>query len=363
MTEAISTAANVVPLAAIAGSLATLWWLFQRHIAGQPLLPYEPRRPVPWNAAAPIALLAFVLMPALASAISKFADRAPPADSTELAAADETLQTSLVAGAGAVAGPVAQYAIEEATAATHDAWTTEPAKGLSLWGVAVQAGMSVALTLACHASLAAFFGASRRDLGWPTDWAMMRRDLRIGFVTFLAVIVPVYAMQYLLSVLFSPETQHPLIEELEVRRSSPMLFVAFAAAVVGAPLFEETAFRLILQGWLERITGPWSPELPSELPSGGGPPSDALSVEPTDHESMAEVPAIWPPMIISGVLFAGAHLGQGVAPVSLLPLGIVLGYVYQRTHRILPSIVCHAVFNAFSLIVLWLALTSGESPQ
>jgi membrane protease YdiL (CAAX protease family) len=38
---------------------------------------------------------------------------------------------------------------------------------------------------------------------------------------------------------------------------------------------------------------------------------------------------------------------------------MVLGYVYQRTHRLLPSIVCHALFNAFSLYVLWLALTAG----
>jgi membrane protease YdiL (CAAX protease family) len=353
MTEAISIAASVVPFAAIAGSLATLWWLFQRHIAGQPLLPYEPRRPVPWNAAAAIALLTFVLTPVLAGSIS---DISEPAESTEPAAADVAALTSMAAGAGAAAGPVAEYAVQAAGADSIDAWTTEPIEGLSLWAVAVQAGMSVALTLACHASLAAFFGATRRDLGWPTDWGIARRDLCIGFCTFLAVIVPVYAMQVVLSNLFSPETQHPLIEELQARQSSPMLFVAFAAAVVGAPLFEETAFRLILQGWLERITGPWSP-----MPAGEASPEETSSVDDaaSASEAASEMPVIWPPIVISGTLFAGAHLGQGVAPISLLPLGMVLGYVYQRTHRLLPSIVCHALFNAFSLFVLWLALTAG----
>jgi membrane protease YdiL (CAAX protease family) len=353
MTEAISIAASAVPFAAIAGSIATLCWLFQRHIAGEPLLRYEPRRPIPWNAAAPIALLVFVLTPVLASSISGITE---PAESTEPAAADAAALTSMSAGAGAAAGPVAEYAIQAAGAESIDAWTTEPVEGLSLWAVAVQAGMSVALTIACHASLAAFFGATRRDLGWPTDWATTRRDLCIGFLTFLAVIVPVYAMQVVLSNLFSPETQHPLIEELRARQSSPMLFAAFAAAVVGAPLFEETAFRLILQGWLERITGPWSPD-----PVGVASLEDASNVDDvaSASEVTSEMPTVWSPIVISGILFAGAHLGQGVAPISLLPLGMVLGYVYQRTHRLLPSIVCHALFNAFSLYVLWLALTAG----
>jgi membrane protease YdiL (CAAX protease family) len=52
-------------------------------------------------------------------------------------------------------------------------------------------------------------------------------------------------------------------------------------------------------------------------------------------------------------MFAVAHIGQGVAPFSLFPLALVLGYLYQRTHRIVPSIVCHALFNATSLLALW----------
>jgi membrane protease YdiL (CAAX protease family) len=356
MTDFVSFAANFVPLAAIAGSLATLWWLFQRHIAGEPLLPYEPRRPVPWNAVAPVVLLTFVLTPTLATAISELSTISPAEGVTEFDAADAAMRASIAAGAGAVAGPVGEYAVQEATGVTQNAWTTLPR--LSLWFVAIQAGMSVMLAFGCQAALAALSGATRRDLGWPTDWAMARRDLRIGLFTFLAVIVPVYAMQYSLSVLFSPETQHPLIEELQARQSSPMLFVAFAAAVVGAPLFEETAFRLILQGWLERITGPWSAD-----PVSKATVDDASNVDDVEVELVVPraMPTVWAPIVISGTLFAGAHLGQGVAPISLLPLGMVLGYVYQRTHRILPSIVCHALFNAFSLFVLWLALTSGAS--
>ena len=55
----------------------------------------------------------------------------------------------------------------------------------------------------------------------------------------------------------------------------------------------------------------------------------------------------------------GAH---GVAPVSLVLLGLVLGYLYQRTHRITPCIVCHMLFNSFSLVMLWLQLELLSSP-
>ena len=48
-----------------------------------------------------------------------------------------------------------------------------------------------------------------------------------------------------------------------------------------------------------------------------------------------------------------AHFGYGPEPVPLFVLALFLGYVYQRTHRILPCIVAHALFNLFSMIVLW----------
>jgi membrane protease YdiL (CAAX protease family) len=31
----------------------------------------------------------------------------------------------------------------------------------------------------------------------------------------------------------------------------------------------------------------------------------------------------------------------------------VLGFLYQRTHRIIPGIVAHALFNLFTMIILW----------
>ena len=59
---------------------------------------------------------------------------------------------------------------------------------------------------------------------------------------------------------------------------------------------------------------------------------------------------------MSGTAFGLAHLGHGVAPVSLILFGIVLGYLYQRTHRLVPSITAHMLFNSYSMVLLWLQL-------
>ena len=173
MTEAISMAANVVPFAAIFSSIAMLGWLFQRHIAGFPLLPYEPRRPVPWNAVAPIVLLTFVITPVLAGVLPDPTDILEPTT-----AAEELTLSALSAGAAATAGPVVQYAVHTVNSEAI-VLAAEPLEGLSFSTVAMQAGMSIALALACYAVLAVLFGATRRDLGWPVSWAMAARDLRI----------------------------------------------------------------------------------------------------------------------------------------------------------------------------------------
>ena len=59
------------------------------------------------------------------------------------------------------------------------------------------------------------------------------------------------------------------------------------------------------------------------------------------------------PILISSVLFALAHFGYGPEPVPLFFLALILGYVYQRTHRIIPCIVTHALFNLVTVIALW----------
>ncbi len=62
------------------------------------------------------------------------------------------------------------------------------------------------------------------------------------------------------------------------------------------------------------------------------------------------------PIGISAVLFALAHLGHGLDPIPLLILGVIFGYVYHRTHRLVPCVVAHMAFNALALAQFWINL-------
>jgi membrane protease YdiL (CAAX protease family) len=327
MTDTISIIANVVTTVAALGSLATLLLLFQRHIGGRPLLEYEPRRPVPWNFLAPALMLAPGVMALISSRFAN--DPSPTAPG-------------------------------------------EPLTSPHLWQ---QVGAMLTLTLVFQGMLAIGFRANWIDLGLPQSWRQFFRDVRIGTVTFLAALLPVYAIQFALIVILEPQEGHPLIEELQVRHSPQMMIAAMLTVVVAAPLSEETTFRVVLQGWLERVedlvlgwrkrvegatVGPVGTE-PQILPPGAGGAVEAPT--PTFEEPappvMGALPGLhygWAPVLASAAAFAMAHLGHGVAPVSLLPLGVALGYVYQRTHRIVPSMVCHGLFNGFSMTTLWLTL-------
>ena len=74
---------------------------------------------------------------------------------------------------------------------------------------------------------------------------------------------------------------------------------------------------------------------------------------------VAGLPHGWFPILISAALFGAAHYGYGPEPVPIFLLAIILGYVYQRTHRIIPCIVAHSLFNALTMITLW-GLTLNE---
>ena len=192
---------------------------------------------------------------------------------------------------------------------------------------------ATALYAAIGAAIVGFLrltGASWSDLGLPSTWRQAASDVRIG-VTALVAAFPVYFVQALL-VEFAGQSSHPLLVKLQQEPATDLFLTALLTASVVAPLFEELVFRLLLQGWLEKVADR-QPELPESTRRGG-------------------------PILISSLLFALAHLSHGPDPVALFLLALVLGYLYQRTHRLLPCIVLHSLFNASSLLVLWLALWS-----
>ena len=74
-----------------------------------------------------------------------------------------------------------------------------------------------------------------------------------------------------------------------------------------------------------------------------------------DRCSLAGPRPVWP-VVASSVLFALMHWSHGPDPIPLFLLALALGVIYQRTQRVLPCIVAHALLNATSLAMLYAAV-------
>jgi hypothetical protein len=159
------------------------------------------------------------------------------------------------------------------------------------------------------------------------------------------------------------------------------------SAVIVAPVAEEFFFRGLFQSWLDslpiasalqrasleqsqgtqeepRLAGPPDPNNPySPAPStaeaaaaeflAGG---DSADLPPAAHYRLAGVRWDHAALAVSSGVFALMHLGHGAAPIPLFFLALALGYLYQRTGRLLPSVTVHFCLNACSLAMLWSGL-------
>jgi membrane protease YdiL (CAAX protease family) len=104
-----------------------------------------------------------------------------------------------------------------------------------------------------------------------------------------------------------------------------------------APLFEEFAFRVVLQGWLE---------------------SQQVRLRRLRGEFGDQQPG-FAPIVITSVMFALLHFGYGPDPFALFVFSLFLGYAYRQTHRILPPLVVHACLNGWTMLNLWILFLSG----
>lgn len=321
-------------------SISTGFYLIIRSSRG-PILRYEPRRPVPWGLIA-CALAAFSLFSAFYSAWENLSSPEATAPAAEAAQSDSQVQEDLSAGA------------------------------------AGQIVVIVFITVGWVFIIAMLYRATPRDLGLPVSVQQFARDAFIGAVACVAALAPVHLLQVMLRYLLQMEqgkSGHDLIKMLtEGGPNITLLVVASVLAVIVAPLCEELTFRLLLQGWLEKWEddqlGWRAPPLQVTVSVEGAEPLvliEPLLEQPTPtdqpQQGLGGLPYGWTPIIISATLFGLAHLGYGPEPVSIFVLGLFLGYVYQRTHRIAPSIACHALFNLFTVSQIWWMYFSGAHPK
>lgn len=266
----------------------------------------------------------------------------------------------------------------------------------------------VAATLATM-WLANSFRPPRRQGAGPDEvrphvgWLPQRGDISLGFTAAWLILPPTMLMMAAVSIMQT--YSHPVLDALQPEGgdSSPDFAVfgaLFVSTAVITPLVEEFWFRGMLQGGLQRIadaatdTRRWMPapnddsvsqRAPPQLAmddvargdSNGQSPSNPYSPpqaiqEPTANplavaeNRNAEISdfatrsdwtptAVWP-IVITSVIFAIMHWGQGLAPIPLFFLSMGLGYLYRQTGSLVPSIIVHFTLNGFTMSATLLEL-------
>lgn len=161
----------------------------------------------------------------------------------------------------------------------------------------------------------------KRDLIWGTAGG--------GVALLLAWTTGLIVMQ--ISVYYGLDVEsvgHDTLVDLLTNFSTAKLMTVILGAVIIAPLMEELLFRGIMQTSLLHVFG------------------------------MSR----WSAMLYTATMFSVTH--AWVVPwqnlLTLLVLGLVFGYLYERTGSLLPPILAHAVFNAANIGI---ALAMPENLQ
>lgn len=339
---------KIAHVAIFAGSLGVWFVVMRRLRRGQPILAFEPRRPVPWQGVdLAFILLSFVLIPALVLLAFLGPSRA----------------------AHTAAKPGAPELTQKAPAETAPAEEKHAAADVSSEVFEADAVGKLLFSAIAIGWVVFRVRANPKDLGF--DLSHVSSDLVLGVATFLATILPVTLIQDFLEDTKIRPYVHPLISALKNHPNLWMFAVVGVSAVIVAPLVEELLFRVLIQGCLEMVetkrrillnaarsmAAAVSRRAAADPTISAGANENSHLPQEDNHDAAAELaaatgPSAWP-IIVSSALFALIHLGQGLAPIPLFPFALILGYVYQRTHRIWPSLIAHLLLNATSLVTLW----------
>ncbi|HEY5314688.1 MAG TPA: CPBP family intramembrane glutamic endopeptidase [Pirellulales bacterium] len=328
-------AATGVVMIAIVGASAAAWlWIVQRSRQGDELLAYEPRRRMPWSGAQLLALLlAYLLLHVGFNRVALDWAHSQPNQPAAGAALPREPRTE---PHDVAESPQADSGDEHAK--SNRALSIPELKAVLLLNVVVNLlfALAVIAVLRCGRARAAW-----ADLGLPLT--RLFSDLRAGAIGFIAASVPVQLLNVVLNLVLSEnwKGEHPIVTFLSETSELSGVLIATGAAVAVAPLVEELLFRVVLQGWLEAH----EPRLVAAPASPSG-----------------RTPVAWRPIVVTSASFALLHGAQGPAPViPLFGLALVLGYLYQRTHRIWASVTLHFLFNLTSLLALWVTLSTKAS--
>jgi uncharacterized protein len=160
---------------------------------------------------------------------------------------------------------------------------------------------------------------SLKDYGFR--FRSVPRQLAVGGLAFLASLLPVYLLLRATTPLRSEETLHPLLKLLQSDPGPKTIFWIGLSVSIMAPFLEEMIYRVILQTSLRR----WLP--------------------------------VWAAIVLTALIFCIVHGWPDMIP--LLPLALVLGWVYHHHQSYLAVVAAHALFNSWMLAWALLIPSAG----
>ncbi|MEC7564318.1 MAG: CPBP family intramembrane glutamic endopeptidase [Planctomycetota bacterium] len=168
------------------------------------------------------------------------------------------------------------------------------------------------------------------------------RQFTLGLVCAFCILPAIFMLNLFVS--FSlVEYSHPVIETFLSEMSLSTLISTAFTVIIAAPLVEEFVFRGVLLTFLHRaLQRSWESDTIFWCSNRAQP------VRPPADGWLSEHGAI----IITSVLFAALHVGQGAAYIPLFFLALALGYVTNRTGSIWPAVTIHMTLNGISTMPL-----------
>lgn len=196
-------------------------------------------------------------------------------------------------------------------------------------------GMSLVMQLVIMGTPALWFvlRVAPGEAGFRRSGLLPRRpmrDLKWAGIALLAAVPLVMATTVIVTGIAllvgepTPMIGHQMLEQMRAEESIVPLVTLLVSAVVVAPLLEELLYRGLVQTALLNTLGrEWR----------------------------------WLIVFVASLLFAVTHLGAAIwqSLAALTVLSMVLGFLYERTGSLWPSILVHAGFNAWNVaVVMWL---------